>query len=89
MGDDGELFDAGLTLAGVTWTDGVVDGPVRVQCSAHGASQPARIAVDDANPTVVDVRWEQAQRRVAPGQSVVFYDAADRRVLGGGVATRR
>ena len=89
VGDDGDLFDTGLTVSGVTWTDRLVDGPVRVQCSAHGASQPARIAVDDANPTVVDVRWEQAQRRVAPGQSVVFYDAADRRVLGGGVATRR
>jgi tRNA-specific 2-thiouridylase len=33
------------------------------------------------------VRWAEPQRRVAPGQSVVFYDLDDRRVLGGGLAS--
>jgi tRNA-specific 2-thiouridylase len=32
------------------------------------------------------VEWQQPQRRVAPGQSVVFYDPTDTRVLGGGIA---
>ena len=89
VGEDGDLFDAGLDVTAVAWTDGVVDGTVRVQCSAHGASHPARIAVADAHGTDVAVQWAAPQRRVAPGQSVVFYDADDRRVLGGGVATRR
>jgi tRNA-specific 2-thiouridylase len=34
------------------------------------------------------VTWDAPERRVAPGQSVVFYDAADRVVLGGGIAAR-
>ena len=32
------------------------------------------------------LEWEAPQRRVAPGQSVVLYDLADERVLGGGIA---
>jgi tRNA-specific 2-thiouridylase len=34
------------------------------------------------------VEWDEPQRRVAPGQSVVFYDLTDDHVLGGGIATR-
>lgn len=86
VGDDRDLFDDGLTVTAVTWTDEPVDGDARVQCSAHGAAHPARIAVEGGG---VRVRWAVPQRRVAPGQSVVFYDVADRRVLGGGIATRR
>jgi tRNA-specific 2-thiouridylase len=60
-----------------------VDGEVLVQCSAHGKTNAASISVagDD-----VRVRWHSPQRRVAPGQSVVFYDASDTVVLGGGIA---
>jgi tRNA-specific 2-thiouridylase len=83
VGRDRELWRDGTTVVEVTWTDGPVAGAVRVQTSAHGASQPAGIAVDRDR---VLVRWREPQRRVAPGQSVVFYDAADRRVLGGGLA---
>jgi tRNA-specific 2-thiouridylase len=32
------------------------------------------------------VRWNSPQRRVAPGQSVVFFDPTDSYVLGGGIA---
>jgi tRNA U34 2-thiouridine synthase MnmA/TrmU len=32
------------------------------------------------------LRWREAQRRVAPGQSVVLYDMSDRMVLAGGIA---
>jgi tRNA U34 2-thiouridine synthase MnmA/TrmU len=32
------------------------------------------------------VRFDQPQRRVAPGQSVVLYDVDDATVLGGGIA---
>jgi tRNA-specific 2-thiouridylase len=34
----------------------------------------------------VHVRWAEPQRRVSPGQSVVFYDHTDTYVLGGGIA---
>ena len=50
-------------------------------------------AVRDANGNVLQdgddvvVRWHEPQRRVAPGQTVVFYDLTDTHVLGGGIAT--
>ena len=50
---------------------------VGAQCSAHGPALPATF--DRA--TVV---FDQPQRRVAPGQSVVLYRGD--RVLGGGIA---
>ena len=83
VGGDADLLDAGLDVADVTWTDtALADGTaVRVQCSAHGESRPAVWHTGR-------VTWVTPQRRVAPGQSVVLYDAADTRVLGGGTATR-
>ena len=83
VGSETELLRPALSVGGVTWTDGVAAGDVMVQCSAHGATRPAALAV---NGTGVDVTWHEPQRRVAPGQSVVFYDPTDRLVLGGGIA---
>lgn len=57
---------------------------VLVQSSAHGATQPAFI--EEVGATSVLLRWREAQRRVAPGQSVVLYDMSDRMVLAGGIA---
>ncbi|MCU1370537.1 MAG: mnmA [Ilumatobacteraceae bacterium] len=57
------------------WAGAPVDGPVLVQVSAHGRPQPALVvpSADGAGGAVV--RWEQPQRRVAAGQSVVAYEA--------------
>ena len=60
-----------------------VDGPILAQCSAHGEVLPA---VLDPGAEGAVLRWLTRQRRVAPGQSVVFYDAGDEHVLGGGIA---
>jgi len=35
---------------------------------------------------MVEVAWVDKQRRIAPGQSVVFYDVTNSFVLGGGIA---
>ena len=51
-----------------------------VQCSAHGNRRARRLAA------ATSVRWQHPQRRVAPGQSVVFFDPTNRYVLGGGIA---
>ena len=56
-----------------------------MQTSAHGATAPAEITTE-GRPRGVRITWGSAQRRVAAGQSVVFYDEDDRRVLGGGIA---
>jgi tRNA-uridine 2-sulfurtransferase len=86
VGDDAELMRVGMRVTDVTWTDGPHAGIARIQCSAHGRT--ALAAIDPAGGGAVDVSWEAPQRRVAPGQSVVFYDERDRRVLGGGLTAR-
>ena len=67
-----------VRVVDATWVDGEPSGPVLAQTSAHGRVTPAtyRNGV---------VRFEEAVRRVAPGQSVVLYDGDA--VLGGGTAT--
>jgi tRNA-specific 2-thiouridylase len=87
VGDDADLLRPCLGVERVSWVDGPVDGAVRVQCSAHGTARPATLSPGAPGVGVsVEVAWAEPQRRVAPGQSVVFYDLADRRVLGGGLA---
>ena len=84
VGDGADLVREELVAHSATWVDGAVEGTVRAQVSAHGDACPAEATVEG---TTVRLRWEQPQRRVAPGQSVVLYDAGDGRVLGGGIAT--
>jgi tRNA-specific 2-thiouridylase len=84
VGDDAATHTAGLHATAVSWVDAPVDGKVRAQCSAHGETRAAEIT--DVGDETVRVTWEQPERRVAPGQSIVFYDHTDQRVLGGGIA---
>jgi tRNA-uridine 2-sulfurtransferase len=83
VGDDNDLYRPSMSVTAPTWVDRAVAGAVLVQCSAHGAVHRADIAPSAAG---LDVVWDEPQRRVAPGQSVVFYDLSNQRVLGGGIA---
>ena len=85
VGSEDDLLVATAMASKPTWVDGPVDGEVRVQSSAHGAAVRATI---DAAHDAVRIRWAEPQRRIAPGQSVVFYDVDDRCVLGGATASR-
>ena len=85
VGGDADLVQPEVRVERVSWTDGPMSGDVLVQSSAHGAALPARVDLDGSVARVV---WTEPRRRIAPGQSVVFYDASDTRVLGGGLATR-
>lgn len=70
----------------IVWSDGPVAGPVRVQTSAHGPTVRATVAALEPDGTAM-LEWAAPVRRVAPGQSVVFFDdTGDEHVLGGGVA---
>ena len=77
VGPAGDLLVDATPVEGFAWADGPVSGPVLVQTSAHGPADEAEL-VDD------EVRWAAPHRRVAPGQSVVFYDGDE--VLGGATA---
>ena len=81
VGDEADLFHGELTVGDLVWADDEHVGDVMVQCSAHGAAQPAELRAESRDGTV---HWRTPQRRVAPGQSVVFFDDSDRYVLGGG-----
>lgn len=79
----GRLEDLMTTAVPVTGTTSTSerpvprDTPLLVQTSAHGRAAPARLVGD-----VVEL--ERPARRVAPGQTVAFYDGE--RVLGAAVA---
>ena len=86
VGEESRLSRNDLQVGRVSWSHEPlpIGSEVMVQTSAHGATQPALLEEVDTNSVVV--RWREAQRRVAPGQSVVFYDMTDRLVLAGGIA---
>jgi tRNA-specific 2-thiouridylase len=83
VGSDSDLLRSELTVHSMAWVNEAVSGEVLVQASAHGATQRATIRCAQDSVRVV---WAEQQRRIAPGQSVVFYDLSDQCVLGGGIA---
>jgi tRNA-specific 2-thiouridylase len=85
VGDDDDLLRHKMTVNNVSWVGDPIDGDVLIQGSAHGEARPARITqLSD----VVSIDWATVERRIAPGQSVVFYDVENVCVLGGGIAAR-
>jgi tRNA-specific 2-thiouridylase len=80
VGSRAELDRATMAVSSVVWSGQPVGGRCLVQCSAHGEPRPATLTL--ARDTVT-VEWDEPQRRVAPGQSAVFYDGDV--VLGGGL----
>jgi len=82
VGAADELLTAEQPVHRVSWAGAPMTG-VLVQVSAHGFPVAAEIDCATASATAL-VRWPGRQRRVAPGQSVVFYE--DDHVVGGGLA---
>lgn len=79
IGDADALLAGDVELADVVWAHDPVEGAVLAQCSAHGTPHPATV-------TGTTVTFDEPQRRLAPGQSVVLY--RDDLVVGGGIAQR-
>jgi tRNA-specific 2-thiouridylase len=79
VGAPEDLLVAVTELSQMEWVNQPWAGAVMVQTSAHGRPVPARF---DGSA----VCWTAPNPRVAPGQSVVLYDASDTFVLGGGIA---
>ena len=78
VGTAADLLSDGVALADHRWAGGAVTGSVLAQTSAHGPALSARLDADGG------LHWTEPQRRVAPGQAVVFYDGDE--VLGGATA---
>ena len=81
------LYRGGLRAGALHWVAGEPP-PWPLQCRAktryRQTEQDCVLAVDDDNKLIV--RFEQAQRAVTPGQSVVFYQGEV--CLGGGIIER-
>ncbi len=83
IGPKRDLLTDGMTVADLGWAHEPVQGEVWVQTSAHGT--PAAASLSAVEEGRVAVSWHEPHQRVAPGQSVVFYE--DDRVVGGGTAS--
>jgi len=82
VGPPERLLAEGVAVGDMVWAHEPVDGELFAQCSAHGDAHPAVVAVEEGGESVV-LRWDEPQRRVAPGQSVVLYEGDA--VVGGGI----
>ncbi len=87
VGRRDDLLTTTQNVTGIQWTDRPVEGPVDIQVSAHGTPAAGRVVAAPSRPEGSgSVCWNEPQRRVAPGQAVVFYQGD--LVVGGAVATR-
>jgi tRNA-uridine 2-sulfurtransferase len=76
VGRKEDVLVDGHRLTDLVWADRPVRGSLLVQGSAHGPVLPATLHSDV-------LVWDTPQPRIAPGQSVAFYEGDE--VLGGGV----
>ena len=77
VGPREDLLTDHVDLEHVDWVSEPLAGPLDAQTSAHGTPRPCRVEGDT-------VRFDDDARRVAPGQTVVLYEADE--VVGGGIA---
>jgi len=90
VGPPEAAYASDVELGTVTWVDGApderadgADGTALAQASAHGAA--VRCAIR-ATGEGLAVRFDEPQRRIAPGQTVALYDPVHpERVLGSGI----
>ena len=66
VGEKSDLYCSTTEIKDLSWTDATYPTPVEVQTSAHGRTASAIVTST--------VEWAKPHMKVAPGQSLVFYD---------------
>ncbi len=87
VGDEAQLFVSETQIGSLVWPHAddeeyVLSHDVLVQGSAHGERSSAQVRKTGNGYSLM---WARPTRRIAPGQTVVFYDSSDTVVLGGGI----
>ena len=81
---DQALYRNRLSASRVNWLcDEKVDAPLRVEAKIRYRHRPAAATVQLTDKERVSVIFDEPQRAITPGQSVVFYDGDV--LLGGGI----
>ncbi len=89
VGTKTDLHTGHTPLESWTWVGEPVEGPLLLQCSAHGQPVVGRVEVSTAEVGRAEsgrVTWADPHRRIAAGQSVVGFSGEI--VVGGGIAGR-
>jgi tRNA-specific 2-thiouridylase len=82
LGDREDLLAGGLAASQVNWLTDPPNEPLRCTAKIRYRHAGALATVSALPEGTAEVRFDEPQSAVAPGQAVVFYDA--NRVLGGG-----
>jgi tRNA-specific 2-thiouridylase len=83
VGQDSDLLRSGLIASRVNWISiESLASPLRVQAQIRSRHRAAEATLSTRNDGSVEVRFDEPQRAVTPGQAVVFYQ--DELVVGGG-----
>jgi len=82
LGDRDDLLADGLIASGVNWLADEPAGSIRCTAKIRYRNAGSAATVQVTPGGGVDIRFDDPQMAVTPGQAVVFYDGS--RVLGGG-----
>ena len=84
LSDDAELYSSKLTASRINLSAvDSLDGPTRLYAKIRYRHTPAIATVTQTSPTSFELEFDEPQRAIARGQSVVLYDGDT--VVGGGI----
>lgn len=86
LGENKDLFKTNLIARDVNfveWDQDDIQGPIYVYAKIRYSAKPCRAKVSYIGKSRVRVDFEEAQRAITRGQSVVFY--SEDKLLGGGI----
>ena len=83
VGEEPNLYAAGLLADNLSWLGTQRSVPFEAQCKIRYRHAPVACTVDEGSiPDTIRVKFDEPQRAVTPGQTVVLYDGEE--VLGAG-----
>lgn len=84
LGDENEVFSSELTASDLNFISiPELTGEMKITAKIRYSAKEAPAVISPLNDGRVHVLFDQSQRAVTPGQSVVFYDGDN--VVGGGI----